>query len=75
MQAIDPQTIYLQAVDPQTIYLQTIDLQAIGPQPIQAKTYGKELANLAKLYTNKLKYSSKNNNIDINTMQTRAVNV
>ena len=29
-----------------------------------AKTYSKELANLAKLYTNKAKYSSKNNNFD-----------
>src|SRR6202035_1516640 len=28
------------------------------------KTYGKELANLAKLYTNKSKYSSKNDNFD-----------
>ena len=29
-----------------------------------AKTYSKELANLAKLYTDKAKYSSKNNNFD-----------
>ena len=29
-----------------------------------AKTYGKELANLTKLYTNKAKYSSKNNNFN-----------
>ena len=28
------------------------------------KTYGKELANLAKLYTDKLKYSSENDNFD-----------
>jgi hypothetical protein len=28
------------------------------------KTYNKELANLVKLYTNKLKYSSKNNNFN-----------
>ena len=28
------------------------------------KTYGKELANLAKLYTNKSKYSGKNDNFD-----------
>ena len=27
-----------------------------------AKTYNKELANLTKLYTNKAKYSSENNN-------------
>ena len=33
-------------------------------QPTQAKTYGKELANLAKLYTNKSKYSGKNDNFD-----------
>ena len=29
-----------------------------------AKTYSKELANLAKLYINKAKYSSKNNNFN-----------
>ena len=29
-----------------------------------AKTYNKELANLTKLYTNKAKYSSENNNFD-----------
>jgi hypothetical protein len=29
-----------------------------------AKTYNKELANLAKLYTNKAKYSGENNNFD-----------
>jgi hypothetical protein len=29
-----------------------------------AKTYSKELANLAKLYTNKAKYNSKNDNFD-----------
>jgi hypothetical protein len=29
-----------------------------------AKTYSKELANLAKLYIDKSKYSSKNNNFD-----------
>jgi hypothetical protein len=29
-----------------------------------AKTYNKELANLAKLYTNKAKYSSKNDNFN-----------
>jgi hypothetical protein len=29
-----------------------------------AKTYSKELANLAKLYTNKAKYNSENNNFD-----------
>jgi hypothetical protein len=29
-----------------------------------AKTYGKELANLAKLYINKAKYSCKNDNFD-----------
>ena len=29
-----------------------------------AKTYNKELANLAKLYTNEAKYSGKNNNFD-----------
>ena len=28
------------------------------------KTYGKELANLAKLYTNKFKYSGENDNFD-----------
>ena len=28
------------------------------------KTYGKKLANLAKLYTDKSKYSSKNDNFD-----------
>jgi hypothetical protein len=28
------------------------------------KTYNKELANLAKLYINKSKYSSKNDNFD-----------
>jgi len=28
------------------------------------KTYNKELANLAKLYTNKTKYSSENDNFD-----------
>ena len=33
-------------------------------QPTQAKTYGKKLANLTKLYTNKSKYSSKNNNFN-----------
>ena len=44
--------------------MQAIDLQAISPQPTQAKIYGKELANLAKLYTDKLKYSSKNDNFN-----------
>jgi hypothetical protein len=29
-----------------------------------AKTYNKELVNLAKLYTNKAKYSSENDNFD-----------
>jgi hypothetical protein len=29
-----------------------------------AKTYSKELANLAKLYTDKAKYSGENNNFD-----------
>ena len=29
-----------------------------------AKTYSKELANLAKLYTDKSKYSDENNNFD-----------
>ena len=29
-----------------------------------AKTYSKELANLAKLYTNKAKYSGENDNFD-----------
>ena len=29
-----------------------------------AKTYNKELANLAKLYINKSKYSSKNDNFN-----------
>jgi hypothetical protein len=28
------------------------------------KTYGKELANLAKLYINKAKYNSENNNFN-----------
>jgi hypothetical protein len=28
------------------------------------KTYSKELANLVKLYINKAKYNSKNNNFD-----------
>jgi hypothetical protein len=28
------------------------------------KTYNKELVNLAKLYINKTKYNSKNNNFD-----------
>jgi hypothetical protein len=28
------------------------------------KTYSRELANLAKFYTNKAKYNSKNNNFD-----------
>jgi hypothetical protein len=28
------------------------------------KTYSKELANLAKLYTNKAKYNSENNNFN-----------
>ena len=51
-------------MDPQAIYPQTTNLQVIDPQPTQAKTYGKELANLAKLYTNKSKYSSENNNFN-----------
>jgi hypothetical protein len=29
-----------------------------------AKTYSKELANLVKLYTDKAKYNSENNNFD-----------
>jgi len=29
-----------------------------------AKTYSKELVNLAKLYTNEAKYSGENNNFD-----------
>jgi hypothetical protein len=29
-----------------------------------AKTYNKELVNLAKLYINKTKYNSENNNFD-----------
>jgi len=29
-----------------------------------AKTYSKELANLAKLYTNEAKYSGENDNFD-----------
>ena len=52
------------ATYPQAIYLQAIDPQVTNPQPTQAKTYGKELANLAKLYTNKSKYSGKNNNFN-----------
>ena len=51
-------------MDRQAIYPQTINLQVIDPQPAQAKTYSKELANLAKLYTNKCKYSSENNNFN-----------
>ena len=39
-------------------------IQITDPQPTQAKTYGKELANLAKLYTDKSKYSNKNDNFD-----------
>ncbi len=39
--------------------------QNLSPLPLpQPKTYGKELANLAKLYTNKAKYSGKNDNFD-----------
>jgi hypothetical protein len=34
------------------------------PPPPQPNTYGRELANLAKLYTNELKYSSNNDNFD-----------
>ena len=60
----DLQIIYLQPTYLQTIYLQTIDLQATDPQPTQAKIYSKKLANLAKLYTNKSKYSSENNNFN-----------
>jgi hypothetical protein len=39
-------------------------IKVINAQTILAKTYGKELANLAKLYTNKYKYSGKNDNFD-----------
>jgi hypothetical protein len=34
------------------------------PPPPQPKTYSRELANLAKLYTNKAKYSGDNNNFN-----------
>ena len=64
LQAIDPQAIYLQVINPQAIYPQAINPQVTDPQPTQAKTYGKELANLAKLYTDKSKYSSENDNFD-----------
>jgi hypothetical protein len=38
--------------------------QVTNPQTTQAKTYGKELANLAKLYTDESKYSGDNDNFD-----------
>jgi hypothetical protein len=56
---MDQITFVVQATNPQTTYPQVTDLQ-----PTQAKTYGKELANLAKLYTDKSKYSNENNNFD-----------
>jgi hypothetical protein len=34
------------------------------PPPPQPKTYGRELANLAKLYTNESKYSGNNDNFN-----------
>jgi hypothetical protein len=34
------------------------------PPPPQPKTYGRELANLAKLYTDESKYSGNNDNFD-----------
>jgi hypothetical protein len=38
--------------------------QVTDPQTTRAKTYGKELANLAKLYTDEAKYSGENDNFD-----------
>jgi hypothetical protein len=39
-----------------------MDQNLLPPSPPpQPKTYGRELANLAKLYTNELKYSGNNN--------------
>ena len=63
-QTVYPQPIYLQTIDLQTLNPQAIDPQVIDPQPTQMKTYSKELANLAKLYTDKSKYSGKNNNFN-----------
>ena len=63
-QNTDQTTPIIQAIDPQAIYPQAINPQITNPQPTQAKTYGKKLANLTKLYTNKSKYSSKNNNFN-----------
>ena len=51
-------------MDPQTLNPQPTDPQIIDPQPTQTKTYGKELANLAKLYTDESKYSGENDNFD-----------
>jgi hypothetical protein len=42
----------------------TIDQNLLLPPPPQPKTYGRELANLAKLYINEAKYSGDNDNFD-----------
>jgi hypothetical protein len=49
---------------PQNIGWNPLVTRAINAQTTSTKTYSKELANLAKLYTNKAKYNSKNNNFD-----------
>ena len=63
-QNTDQITPAVQITDLQATYPQTTDPQVTDPQPTQAKTYGKELANLAKLYTDESKYSGENDNFD-----------
>jgi hypothetical protein len=48
----------------QNISQNLLIIKAINAQTILTKTYSKELANLAKLYTNKAKYNSENNNFN-----------
>jgi len=64
VQATDPQATYPQTTDPQATYPQITNPQVTDPQPTQTKTYGKELVNLTKLYTDEFKYSSENDNFD-----------
>jgi len=66
---MDRNTFVNQNMDQITPVVQVTDLQAtypqaIDPQPTQVKIYGKELVNLAKLYTDESKYSSENDNFD-----------
>jgi hypothetical protein len=50
--------------EPQNMGRNPLVTGAINAQTTSTKTYGKELANLAKLYTDEAKYNSENDNFD-----------